>query len=256
MFFRTLLIALVLGAVSMSPAFAGGDAHAPKLPKQPWSFNGPFGTYDKAALQRGYKIYKDVCSSCHSMNLLYYRNLEGVGYNESQIKNIASQYTVMDGPNDEGDMFERAGLPSDRFKAPFANVKAAQYANGGAAPPDLSLIAKARVGGADYIHALLTGYQETAPHGETLAQGQHWNTYFPGHKLSMASPLSDGMVAYEDGSPETLDQYAKDVAHFLAWASDPYMEDRKKSGMKVILFLIVFAGVMYAFKKKVWADQH
>lgn len=254
MFFRTLIIALILGAAPVSSALAN-DPHAPKLPQQSWSFSGPFGTYDRAALQRGYKVYKDVCSSCHSMNLLSYRNLEGIGYNQSQIKNIASQYTMTDGPNDEGDMFERPGLPSDHFKAPFANVQAAKYANGGALPPDFSLIAKARSGGADYIYGLLTGFQEP-PLGEEVAEGQHWNTYFPGHKLAMAPPLTDGLIAYEDGSPETVEQYAKDVGQFLTWASDPYMEERKKTGMKVILFLIVFAGVMYAFKKKVWADQH
>lgn len=254
MYFRTLLLAIIMGAAPVCSAFAAGPA-AP-LEKQEWSFNGPFGSYDKAALQRGYKIYRDICSACHSMNLLSYRNLEGIGYNESQIKNIAAEYTMIDGPNDEGDMFERAGLPSDRFKAPFANVKAAQYANGGAYPPDFSLIAKARGGGADYLYALLTGYEDHAPHGEELADGQYWNNAFAGHKISMAPPLSDGIVAYEDGSPETLDQYSRDIAHFLTWAADPYMEERKKTGIKVILFLLVFAGVMYSVKKKIWADQH
>lgn len=254
----TLRLSLALMILAMMPLAQAraSEANAPELPRQSWSFDGPFGTYDKAALQRGFKVYRDVCSSCHSMNLLYYRDLEGIGYNEAQIKNIAADYTIEDGPNDEGDMFERPRLPSDHFKAPFANAKAAAYANNGAAPPDLSLIAKAREGHADYIYALLTSFQNPPPHGANLAQGQYWNEYFPGHKLAMPPPLSDGMVAYEDGTPETLNQYARDVAQFLTWAGDPYMEERKRTGLKVLLFLLVFASVMYAVKRKIWADQH
>lgn len=252
---RILFAALVLVGFSSAPASAEGGHGSEPLPIQAWSFNGPLGTYDQASLQRGFKIYREVCASCHAMKRVYYRNLEALGYNEEQIKNIAKEYTVMDGPNDEGDMFERPALPSDHLKSPFENDNAAKFANGGALPPDLSLIVKARPGGADYIYALLTGY-ERAPHGEELGQGQHWNKYFPGNKLSMTPPLTEGLISYEDGSEEKVDQYARDITHFLAWASDPHMEERKKTGMKVVIFLLVFAAVMYVAKRRVWADVH
>ncbi|MDH5723205.1 MAG: cytochrome c1 [Alphaproteobacteria bacterium] len=257
MFIRILTVSFVLLGFSVQNAGAAGDQVSP--PSQPWSFyNGPagvFGYYDQASMQRGLKIYREVCASCHSLKRVYFRNLEALGYNEAQIKNIASEYTVVDGPNDEGDMFDRPGKPSDKFVSPFANDNAAKYANNGAFPPDLSLITKARAKGPDYLYALLTGYAQP-PAGEHVSGGQHWNTYFPGHKLSMAPPLSDGQVSYEDGSPETLDQYARDITHFLAWAADPYMEERKKTGLKVLIFLLVFAGVMYSVKKKVWKGAH
>lgn len=252
------LFALGLLCISALPAssYAAGDA--PKPPHQDWSFNGMFGTYDRAALQRGFKVYQQVCAACHSMKHNYYRDLTAF-YTEDQVKNIASQYTVMDGPNDEGEMYDRPAIPSDTFVSPYPNEKAAAYANGGAIPPDLSLIAKARVGGADYVYGILTGYEdgreEYLAHHKLLP-GQNYNKYMPGHIIAMAAPLSDGMIAYEDGSPDTLDQYAKDVSHFLKWAADPYMEDRKRIGIRVLLFLIVFAGIMYAVKKKIWAEVH
>tara|TARA_B100001989_G_C24532113_1_gene462213 strand:- start:1423 stop:2046 length:624 start_codon:yes stop_codon:yes gene_type:complete len=207
-------------------------------------------------MQRGLKVYREVCAACHGLKRVYFRNLEALGYNEAQIKNIAAEYTITKGKlNEEGEWEERPGEPKDKFVSPFANDQQAKYANGGAMPPDLSLITKARANGPDYVYALLTGYKQP-PAGEILSDTQYWNTYFPGHKLSMAPPLSDGQVGYEDGSPETLDQYARDVTHFLTWAADPYMEERKKTGLKVILFLIVFAGVMYSVKKKIWKSAH
>jgi len=214
------------------------------------------GTFGKAAMQRGLKVYREVCSACHSMDLVAYRNLTALGYNEAQVKNIAAEYTVTDGPDDEGEMFDRPARPSDRFVSPYPNKNAAKAANNGALPPDLSLIAKARHHGPDYIYALLTGYQDEAPHGHTLLEGQYWNTYMPGHVIAMAPPLSDGIVGYEDGSPETAEQYAYDVVNFLMWAADPYLEQRKKAGLSVLIFLIVFAGVMYAVKRKIWEDVH
>ncbi|MCD8498272.1 MAG: cytochrome c1 [Alphaproteobacteria bacterium] len=244
---------LVILALSPAMAYAAGDA--PHAPEQDWSFSGPFGTYDKASLQRGLLVYRQVCAVCHSMKHLFYRDLEALGYDEGQIKAIAAEYTVTDGPDDEGEMFERPARPSDKFKSPFANEKQAKAANNGALPPDLSLITKARHGGADYVHAILTGYEEAPEHVELLP-GQNYNKYMPGHIIAMASPLMDDQIAYEDGSPQTVDQYAKDVAHFLTWAADPYMEDRKRTGIKVILFLLAFAAVMYAVKRKTWADQH
>lgn len=227
----------------------------PDLPNIDWSFNGPFGTYDKAQLQRGFLVYKQVCSACHAMNKNYYRDLTGIGYSDAQIKTIASEYTVMDGPNDEGDMFERPARGSDHFKRPYENDKAAAFANGGALPPDLSLITKARVGGADYVYALLTGY-EAAPAGVTLLTGQHYNKYKDGNIIAMAAPLSEGQVTYEDGSPQTLDQYSKDVSAFLTWAAEPEMEARKRMGAKVVIFLAIFAFIMYLTKRKVWEKLH
>ncbi len=240
--------------VLATPAISAEATH--EIPKQKWSFNGPFGTYDKAALQRGFKIYKEVCSSCHSMKGLYYRNLQALGYSEDQVKTIAAEFTITDGPNDEGEMFDRPGRPSDKFKSPFANEKAARYANNGAYPPDLSLITKARHGGADYIYAILTGYEE-APAGKTLLSGQHWNKFMAGNVIAMSKPLQDGQVACEDPeTPETVDQYARDISTFLAWAAEPEMEARKRMGVKVLIFLAVFAGIMYAVKKRIWADVH
>lgn len=238
-----------------APHEEGHSHEAPHLAKQEWSFSGPFGTYDKAALKRGFQVYRQVCSACHSLNRLYYRDLEAIGYTAGEVKAIASEYTVTDGPNDEGDMFDRPARPSDHFKAPFANAKAASYANNGAVPPDMSLLAKARHGGADYIYGILTGFEEP-PAGQTLLPGQHWNRAMPGHLIAMAPPLADGQVGYEDGTNGTLDQYARDVAQFLTWAAEPHMEIRKKTGIKAFLFLLVFTLVMFAAKKKVWRNVH
>lgn len=235
---------------------AAANAHAaPALPKQDWSFNGPLGTYDRASLQRGFQVYKQVCAACHGMKRVAYRNLADLGYSEAQIKTVAAEYTFMDGPNDEGEMFERPGKPSDHFKSPYANDNAAKANNNGALPPDLSLITKARAGGADYIYAILTGYEE-APAGADLAVGQHWNRYMAGNKIAMPAPLADGAVPYEDGSPTTVAQYAHDVSTFLTWAAEPEMEHRKQTGLKVLIFLAVFAGLMYAVKKKIWSNVH
>lgn len=224
-------------------------------PEQKWPHHGITGTYDRAALQRGFQVYKEVCSACHSMKLLSYRNLEALGYSPEQIKAVAAEYTVTDGPNDDGDMFERPARPSDRFKSPFANDKAARAANGGALPPDMSLLVKARHHGEDYIQALLTGYKEP-PADVTLLPGMYWNEYFPGHQMAMAPPLTEGQVSYADGTAASVEQMAHDVTQFLAWASEPHMEERKRTGIKVVIFLLAFAGLMYAVKRKVWADVH
>jgi len=249
----TILTACALLAMPMMGKTASAAGDAPTPPKQDWSFNGPLGTYDKGALQRGFQVYKQVCSACHGMRLKSYRNLSALGYNEAEIKAIAAEYTVMDGPDDEGEMFERPARPSDRFLSPYPNEETARYANNGALPPDMSLISKARKYGPDYIYALLTGYKD-APDGEELPQGQYYNKYMAGHKIAMAAPLSDDMVSYEDGSPTTMEQYSKDVSHFLKWAAEPEMEVRKRMGIKVLLFLILFAGVMYNVKKKIWKN--
>ncbi len=234
---------------------AGGHHSTPDLPKVDWSFDGPFGSYDRAALQRGFQVYRQVCAACHSLDRVAYRNLSALGYTEGQIKTIAAESTFMDGPNDEGEMFERPGRPSDHFKAPYANENIAKASNNGALPPDLSLIVKARAGGADYTYAILTGYED-APEGTELATGQYWNKYMAGNKIAMPAPLQDGAIAYEDGTEGTVAQYSKDVATFLAWAAQPEMEVRKQTGIKVLIFLLAFAAVMYGVKRKIWSKVH
>ncbi len=248
-----LLLAAALAALAFPlPARA---QEAPVPPHQHWSFEGIFGTYDLAAAQRGYLVYSQVCATCHSMNLLYFRDLEGIGFTPDQVKALAAQVQVQDGPNDQGKMFERPGKPSDHFKAPFDNPEAARAALNGAQPPDLSLIVKARHHGADYIFAVVTGFVDP-PAGFKMNEGMSYNEYFPGHQIAMPPPLSDGAVSYADGTKATVPQMAHDVVTFLAWASDPYLETRHRMGIRVVLFLLVFTGILYAVKRKVWADVH
>lgn len=250
-FILTSLSVLVLA----SPVALASEGAVHSLPNVDWSFEGPFGTYDKASLQRGLMVYRQVCAACHSLNRVAYRNLAELGYTEDQVKAIAGEYTVMDGPNDEGEMFERSARPSDHFKSPFANDKAAMAANGGALPPDLSLITKARQGGADYVFGVLTGYSE-APSDMAVLPGQYYNKHMAGNIIKMPPPLTAGAVAYEDGMQQTVEQYAKDVTTFLTWAAEPEMEQRKQMGFKVILFLMAFAAIMYGVKRKIWAKVH
>ena len=224
-----------------------------KMPKHDWSFDGITGTFDRAAVQRGFKVYREVCAGCHSMKLLYYRDLIDIGFSEAQVKVIASEYTILDGPNDEGEMFERDGMPSDQFANPYANIKAARAANNGAYPPDLSLIVKARPKGADYVKALLLGYVDP-PKDMTIPSGQHYNKYMAGNLIAMTSPLSDGLVDYDDGTQNSMDQMSTDVTTFLAWAAEPSLEDRKRMGLKVILFLIVLFVLAYISKQQIWRD--
>ncbi len=270
-----LATALTLGAVQAETAGSEAEpAHYPiKHPTQEsWSFAGPFGTYDKAQLQRGLKIYKEVCSACHSMKLVSFRTLSDLGYNDDQIKAFAAEYEVQDGPNADGEMFTRAARPGDYFPSPFANAEAAAAANNNAVPPDFSLIAKARgvergfptfvfdiftqyaEAGPDYIHALLTSYDETPPAGMQIPEGTHYNPAFiAGKSLAMAKPLSDGQVTYDDGSPETVEQYSRDISAFLMWAAEPHMEARKKTGFRVIVFLLLLGAIVYATKRRVFA---
>lgn len=251
---KTSVAALTLaGSVWASSSFAAGDA--PKAPEQDWSFKGLFSTFDKAAAQRGFQVYTEVCAGCHSMDLLSYRNLTDLGFNEDEVKAIAASVEVTDGPNEDGDMFERAGIPADKFVSPFPNPQAAAASNGGKVPPDLSLMTKARIGGADYVYGLLTGYED-APSDFEMPEGGSYNKYFPGHVIAMAAPLAEDSVEYTDGTKATLAQQAKDVTTFLAWAAEPEMEDRKRMGIKVLLFLLVLTGMLYAVKRKVWQDIH
>ncbi|WP_370151981.1 cytochrome c1 [Ferrovibrio sp.] len=253
---RAIVAALVIGATA--PALAAGDA--PKPPAQNWSFKGPFGTFDRAELQRGYQVYKEVCAACHSMKYVAFRNLRDIGFSEAEVKALAATFEVTDGPNDAGDMFQRPGLPQDKFPSPFPNEKAARASNGGAYPLDLSLIAKARGhgydgDGADYLRALLTGYQD-APAGFALGEGLSYNAYFPGHQIAMPKPLNEDQVTYADGTKATVEQMAHDVSAFLTWAAEPKLEERKRMGFKVIIFLLVLTGLFFAAKKRIWAKLH
>jgi len=230
----------------------------PEIASQSWSFDGPFGTYNPEQLQRGYGVYKRICSNCHSMRLLSYRNLgEGGGpeFSPEAVKALAEEIQVTDGPNDKGEMYQRPGRPSDHFRSPFPNDEAARAANAGALPPDLSVMAKARPGGPDYIYALLTGYKD-APQGFNLAQGMHYNVAFPGHQIAMPPPLADGLVTYADGTKETADNYARDVAAFLMWAAEPKLQERHMLGARVIVFLFALAVAMFLAKRVVWAGVH
>ena len=245
-------------AVAVALALAAGAAMAAegsKPPEQKWSFDGLFGTYDRAAAQRGFLVYNTVCAACHGLSLVAYRNLAGVGFKEEEIKAIAAAKEVSDGPNDQGEMFARPGRPADRFAKPFANDNAARAANNGALPPDLSLITKARKGGADYIHALLVGYKEP-PTGVQMMEGMQYNAYFPGNQIAMLPPLTEGQVEYADGTKATIPQMAHDVSTFLTWAAEPEMEERKRLGVKVLLFLIVLTAMLYALKRQIWTDVH
>ena len=253
---RNLVGALLLGAAAASlpaatPARAAGEA-AP-IPDVRFSFDGLFGTFDRASVQRGFQVYSEVCANCHAMHLMSYRNLLEIGLSEEQVRNIAASVQVTDGPNDQGEMFERPARLSDRFRRPFPNDQAARAANNGALPPDFSVIVKAREGGADYIHALLTGYEDP-PEGFTLMEGMNYNKYFAGHQIAMPNILNPGQVQFADGTEATVDQMATDVASFLAWAAEPELETRRRMGIRIILFLIVLGGLTYAVKRKIWAD--
>ena len=247
---KQFIFAILCSCFIAPTAFAAGDA--PKPEKQIWSFKGAFGTFDRAALQRGFQVYKEVCAVCHSMNHLSYRNLADLGFNDAEIKAIAAEYTVVDGPNDEGEMFDRPGKPSDKFVNPYPNQKAARAANNGAYPADLSLMTKARLGGADYVYALLTGYKEP-PEGFDLQGGMAYNEYFPGHQISMPVPLMEGQVEYADRTKATVEQMARDVTTFLAWAAEPEMEKRKQLGIAVLIYLGLFTLLMYFGMRRVWA---
>lgn len=275
---KSSIVALALaGSLALLSTAAIAQEHGHESPVPPvnkWSFAGPFGNFDQGQLQRGFKIYKEVCSSCHSMSLVSFRNLAeagGPGFSEAQVAALAAEYKIKD-LDDKGEPIERAGRPADSFPSPFANDRAAAAANG-VAPPDFSTLAKARTyergfpwfvfdiftqfqeQGPDYIVALLEGYKE-APKGFTVPPGGHYNAYFPGHVIAMPQPLTDGQVTFDDGAPQTLAQYAKDVTAFMMWASEPHLVQRKRIGFQVMIFLIVFAGLLYFTKKKVWSAVH
>ena len=223
--------------------------------KTDWSFKGLFGKFDRAALQRGYQVYTEVCASCHSMKYLSYRNLSEEGgpeFSEVQAKAIAASFEVKDGPNADGDMFTRPGKLSDKFVMPYENVKAAQAANGGAYPPDMSVLVKARGGGVDYIYSLLQGYEDP-PAGIKLDEGVYYNKYMYGNKIKMSNQLSDGLVEYGDGTNATVEQMSKDVTTFLMWAAEPHLESRHRMGFKAIVYLIILTILVYFSMKRIWS---
>jgi ubiquinol-cytochrome c reductase cytochrome c1 subunit len=277
---RTGLAALVTAAALAvtAPAFAATEGA--DIPRQDWTFAGITGHFDKPQLRRGYQVYKNVCAACHGLRQLYYRNLGEPGgpmFSQASVETFAAEVQVTDGPDDNGEMFQRPGKPTDRFVSPYPNAKAAAAAQNGAVPPDLSLIVKARTiqahsawymdpirwvsdvftgyqeQGADYLYALLVGYREP-PAGVTMAPGMNYNEAFPGHQIAMPNPLSDGLVTYDDGAPATADQYARDVTAFLAWAAEPTLEERKRMGLKVMVFLIILSALLYLSKRALWRN--
>ena len=245
------LLAILLASFSIK----SNSAEKVEYLKTDWSFKGPFGKFDRSALQRGYQVYTEVCSSCHSMKYLSYRNLAEKGgpeFSIEQTKAIAASFEVTDGPNDDGEMFTRPGKLSDKFVMPYDNVKAAQAANGGAYPPDMSVLVKARGGGVDYIYSLLQGYEDP-PAGMILDDGVYYNKYMYGNKIKMSNQLSDGLVEYGDGTTATVEQMSKDVTTFLMWAAEPHLESRHKMGFKAILYLIILTILVYFSMKKIWS---
>jgi ubiquinol-cytochrome c reductase cytochrome c1 subunit len=249
--FRVAVMAAVVAALP-------GITHAQEAsspPHQEWSFNGIFGTYNDASLQRGFQVWKQICSACHPAEHLYFRDLAQIGYSEDEIKALAATYQVTAGPNDKGLMYKRPARPADHIPGPFANDEAAKAANNGALPPDHSLIILARPDGPDYVYALLNGYT-TAPPDVHLAPGMYYNEYFPGHAIAMPPPLSPNAVKFADGTPATVPQMAHDVVSFLTWAAEPNLPARHRMGFKVFFFLIVSTGVFYAAKRKIWSRLH
>ena len=225
------------------------------LLKKEWSFKGLFGKFDRGSLRRGFQVYKEVCSGCHSMEMLSYRNLSEVGgpeFSLEYVKSVAASFDVTDGPNSEGDMFDRPGRPSDKFVNPYPNIRAAEAANGGAYPPDMSVLVKARPGGANYIYSILLGYEDP-PEDFKLDDGVYYNKYMPGYNIKMPNVLSEGLLDYADGTESTVTQMASDVASFLTWASEPSLEARHKMGFKVILYLVILAFLVYFSMKKIWS---
>jgi ubiquinol-cytochrome c reductase cytochrome c1 subunit len=243
----SILLALIVPSLG---AGSGGE-----LLKVDWSFKGLTGKFDRASLQRGFQVYKEVCSSCHSMQYLSYRNLGETGgpeFSSLEVKAIAASIEIEDGPDSQGEMFIRPGRPSDKFKSPYTNVNASIAANGGAYPPDMSVLVKARPGGSDYIYSVLMGYDDP-PIGMSLDDGVYYNKYMIGNKIKMSSPLSDDIVEYTDGTQASVDQMAKDVTTFLTWAAEPELEERHRTGVKVIIYLILLTTLVYLSMKKIWS---
>ena len=250
--FKRLIIVILSTLIFTKPLLSAETIDPIKVN---WSFKELTGKFDRASLQRGFQVYKEVCASCHSMQYLSYRNLGEPGgpeFTQEEVKAIAASVEIEDGPDSQGEMFTRSGKPSDKFKSPYPNVEASTAANGGAYPPDMSVLVKARPGGADYMYSVLMGYEEP-PAGMKLDDGVYYNKYMIGQKIKMASPLADGIVEYSDGTKATMDQMAKDVTTFLAWAAEPELEERHRVGFKVIIYLILLTILVYLSMKKIWS---
>mgnify|MGYP001281565164 CR=1 FL=1 len=247
---------LIFIAILSTNTFSSNSAeNTEKLLSPGWSFKGFFGKFDRASLQRGYQVYSEVCAACHSMKYLSYRNLSEPGgpeFSVEQVKIIASQFEVIDGPNSDGEMFERPARLSDNFVSPYPNDQAATAANGGAYPPDMSVLVKARKGGSDYIYSVLMGYEEP-PEGISLDDGVYYNKYMPGNKIKMSKPLMEGAVDYADGTVTSEEQMAKDVTAFLAWAAEPHLEARHKIGFRAMIYLFIITVLVYFSMKKLWS---
>ena len=246
---------LILLILSFTFNLQAAESNNGPMPKHKWSFNGITGTFDRAALQRGFKVYREVCAGCHSMKLLYYRDLIDIGFSEAQVKAIAAEYDVLDGPNDDGEMFERPARPADRFANPYLNDNEARANNNGAYPPDLSVITKARRYGEDYIYNLLMGYEEP-PEGLEVGNGMYYNKWMDGNQIAMPAPILDDSVDYDDGTDTNAKQLSEDVVTFLKWSAEPELEVRKNMGIKVILFFLILGTVEYLAKNRLWRDVH
>ena len=245
------LLCVMAAIFFASPVWAAGSGGV--LKQAEWSFSGPLGTFDKASMQRGFQAYREVCSGCHSLDYIAFRNLADLGYNADEIKAIAAEYEVEDGPNDEGEMFMRMAVPADHFPAPYPNENAARAANNGAYPLDLSLIFKARPNGADYLYSLLTSYEE-APADVSVPEGMYYNAAYSGHLIAMPQPLYGDDVTYAGGADSSVDAISKDLVNFLAWTAEPAMETRKRTGVAVLIFLVLLSGLSYGAMRFIWAD--
>lgn len=263
---KLLSLGLAAGLLASTSAFAAIDTTRLPVKDKAFSFEGPFGTYDRGALQRGFQVYKEVCSACHGLNHLAFHNLDEAGgpeFTEAQAKALAAAVKLPADPNDKGETTDDKGQPlmrpatlADHFPSPFPNEQAARANNGGALPPDLSMVVKAREGGPQYVYSIITGFGGTPPHGFKVTDGKYYNPYFEGWNIGMPPPLKDGSVTYSDGTKATLDQEASDVVTFLTWAGEPKMEERKRLGFGVMVFLICLAGLLFAAYRKVWKDAH
>ncbi len=252
----TVMASLAFGLSPSDADAANADTQALPPTQQDWGFEGPLGTFDRAALQRGYQVYREVCASCHSMRFVAFRNLGEPGgpeFSEAAVKVLAAEFIIEDGPDDFGDMFDRPGLPSDYFPDPYRNEEEARAANDGIFPPDLSLITKARHNGPDYLYALMTGYEDP-PAGFEMQELMNYNPYFPGRQIAMTPQLIEGIIEYTDGTEANVTQMARDVTEFLHWAAEPKMEERKAMAQPVLFYLLFLAGLLYLTYKKVWRD--
>ena len=249
---KHIILAIIGIAMTVAQGLAAGSGDV-VLKEKDWSFNGPFGTYDKAAMQRGFQAYREVCSSCHSLDYIAFRNLSDLGYSDAEIKAFAAEYDVEDGPDDEGEMFMRPGIPADRVPAPYPNEAAARAGNSGAYPLDLSLIAKARAHGPDYLYSLLTSYKD-APDDVVVPDGMYYNAAYSGKLIAMPQPLYGEDITYADGAKNDVSAIASDLVQFLMWTAEPALEERKRTGVKALIFLLIMVGLSYGAMKYIWAD--